>query len=589
MNFIRWRIGQRLAVSFLGLLVLMVATALLSVVALRTLLQESARVVTIQAQADRANAWAQNTRLNVNRVMALAQSRNDPQVKAYFDPLIKETTEQINALQKELEDGLAAPEMKQQLAKVSEFRSQYINVRKQYFEALKSVGQPSEGGVVDSVDPAAAAMDMLNTQLLPAASAYMTEQEALVEMLSKSATAATVLAEADVQHASLVQMGLTALALAVGLGVAYAVTRSITQPLRQAVDIAGEVAQGDLRRTIRSDRQDEVGDLLRSLAAMQTSLRQVIGQIRVSSDSIGVASAEVAMGNQDLSNRTEQAASSLEETASSMEQLTSTVRQSADAARQANQMAGTAAEVAQRGGEVVGQVVSTMQAINQSSRKIADIIGVIDGIAFQTNILALNAAVEAARAGEQGRGFAVVAGEVRTLAQRSAQAAKEIKELITASVDAVQNGGRLVEGAGLTMAEIVSSVQRVTDIIGEISAAAAEQSDGISQVNVAVNQLDQMTQQNAALVEQSTAAAESLREQAARMAEAVAVFRIDEGAHVQRSRTVDTPKPPQTTSKTLPSPKAAIASPSLPPRAAHPVARTKTEPGAGSDGDWETF
>lgn len=589
MNFIRWRIGQRLAVSFLGLLVLMVAMALLSIVALRTLLQESAHVATIQAQADRANLWAQNTRLNVNRVMALAQSRNDPQVKAYFDPLIKETTEQINALQKELEEGLAAPEMQQQLAKVSELRSQYINVRKQYFEALKSVGQPSEGAVVDSVDPAAAAMDMLNTQLLPAASAYMAAQGALVEMLSKSATDATVLAESDVQQTSLVLMILTALALAVGLGVAYVVTRSITRPLRQAVDVAGEVAQGDLRRTIRSDRQDEVGDLLRSLAAMQSSLRQVIGQIRVSSDSMGVASAEVAMGNQDLSTRTEQAASNLEETASSMEQLTSTVRQSADAARQANQMAGNAAEVAQRGGEVVGQVVSTMQAINQSSRKIADIIGVIDGIAFQTNILALNAAVEAARAGEQGRGFAVVAGEVRTLAQRSAQAAKEIKELITASVDAVQNGSRLVEGAGVTMAEIVSSVQRVTDIIGEISAAAAEQSDGISQVNVAVNQLDQMTQQNAALVEQSTAAAESLREQAARMAEAVAVFRIDEGAPVQRSRAVDKPQPPPVAGKTLPAPKAAVAPPSLLPKAAHPVARTKKESGAGSDGDWETF
>jgi HAMP domain-containing protein len=279
MNFIRWRIGQRLSVSFLGLLVLMVVMAVLSIVALRTLLQDSARVAAIQSQADMARMWAQNTRLNVNRVMALAQSRNDPKVKAYFDPLIKETTEQINAVQKELEEGLAASEMQQQLAKVSELRSQYIEVRKRYFEALKSVGQPTEAEVADAVDPAAAAMDMLNTQLLPAASAYMAAQEALVEMLNKSATEATVLAEADVQHTSFVLMGLTTLALAVGLGVAYVVTRSITQPLRQALDVAGEVAQGDLRRTIKSDRQDEVGDLLRMLAAMQASLREVIGQI----------------------------------------------------------------------------------------------------------------------------------------------------------------------------------------------------------------------------------------------------------------------------------------------------------------------
>jgi methyl-accepting chemotaxis protein-2 (aspartate sensor receptor) len=259
---------------------------------------------------------------------------------------------------------------------------------------------------------------------------------------------------------------------------------------------------------------------------MQDRLRALVGDIRHSADSIQTASTEVAVGNQDLSQRTEQTASSLQQAASSMTQLTSTVNQSAEAASQANQMAGSASAVALRGGEVVSQVVSTMNDINQSSRKIADIIGVIDGIAFQTNILALNAAVEAARAGEQGRGFAVVAGEVRSLAQRSAEAAKEIKGLIGSSVDRVEAGSRLVGDAGSTMNEIVASVQRVSGIIGEITAAAAEQSAGIGQVSSSVGQLDQMTQQNAALVEQSAAAAESLKGQAARLAQLVSVFRL---------------------------------------------------------------
>jgi len=273
------------------------------------------------------------------------------------------------------------------------------------------------------------------------------------------------------------------------------------------------------------DGMDVHAPLALELKALLGRTASAIATVREATHGMQTASSEIASGNQDLSQRTEQTASSLQQTASSMEELTATVRQSADAARQANQLAGSAAEVAQRGGGVVQQVVGTMDEISASSRRIADIIGVIDGIAFQTNILALNAAVEAARAGEQGRGFAVVAGEVRNLAQRSAQAAKEIKELINASVDRVQGGSELVQQAGATMQEIVQSVQRVSDIIGEISSAATEQSEGIAQVNTAVNQLDEMTQQNAALVEQSAAAAASLRDQADRMAQAVAVFR----------------------------------------------------------------
>ena len=302
--------------------------------------------------------------------------------------------------------------------------------------------------------------------------------------------------------------------------------QSICRPVEDAQRLADAIARGDLTQPVHAKGRDELAMLMKALGEMQASLASIVGQVRSSTDSIGTASSQIASGNQDLSSRTEQAASSLQQTAASMEQLTSTVRQSADAARQATQMAAANAEVAARGGQVVGQVVTTMEEINRSSQKIGDIIGVIDGIAFQTNILALNAAVEAARAGEQGRGFAVVAAEVRNLAQRSAQAAKEIKGLIEVSVGKVENGSRLVAQAGSTIGEIVANAEKVSAFIGDITTAATEQSQGIGQVNTAVNQLDQMTQQNAALVEESAAAADSLRDQASRLAEVVRIFRI---------------------------------------------------------------
>ena len=308
------------------------------------------------------------------------------------------------------------------------------------------------------------------------------------------------------------------------------IARTITEPINEAVRVAQTVASGDLTSTIVVHSADETGQLLQALKDMNDSLIGIVGRVRIGTDTIACASTEIANGNLDLSQRTEEQASSLEETASSMEELTSTVRQNADNARQANTLAASASSVAVRGGDVVSRVVETMDSINQSSSKIVDIISVIDGIAFQTNILALNAAVEAARAGEQGRGFAVVAGEVRTLAQRSAAAAKEIKELIGDSVEKVGAGAKLVAEAGATMNDIVSSVQRVTDIMSEISMASQEQSTGIDQINLAVNQMDTVTQQNAALVEQAAAAAASLQEEAAGLAEAVSIFRMEQSA-----------------------------------------------------------
>lgn len=324
--------------------------------------------------------------------------------------------------------------------------------------------------------------------------------------------------------------------LILGVFAALILTRTITKPLQVALNIAETVAGGDLCSQIDDEGRDEVALLMRALKNMNDSLALTVEKVRVGTETITVASQEIASGNADLSSRTESQASSLEETASSMEQLTSTVRQNADNARQANQLVVSATGVAVKGGAVVGQVVSTMGSIKESSRKIVDIIGVIDGIAFQTNILALNAAVEAARAGEQGRGFAVVAAEVRNLAQRSAGAAKEIKSLIGDSVDKVDQGSKLVDEAGKTMDEIVTSVQHVADIMSEITAASQEQSAGIEQVNLAITQMDEMTQQNAALVEQAAAAAESMEEQALTLAEAVSVFKVNSASvHTAKS------------------------------------------------------
>ncbi|MGF6937486.1 methyl-accepting chemotaxis protein-1 (serine sensor receptor) [Paraburkholderia sp. UCT70] len=387
-------------------------------------------------------------------------------------------------------------------------------------------------------------------------------------------------------------------------------SRSIARPLEEALGHFDAIAAGDLRRPVIATSRDEMGQLLEGIARMQRSLTETVRSVRGGSESIATATRQIAAGNIDLSSRTEEQASALQETASSMEQLTGTVRQNADNARQASALAANASEIANKGSAVVGQVVGTMGDINQSSAKIADIISIIEGIAFQTNILALNAAVEAARAGEEGRGFAVVAGEVRSLAQRSSAAAKEIKELIDTSVERVQSGSALVDEAGRTMSEIIGAVQRVTDIMGEIAAASEEQSGGIDQVARAVTQMDEVTQQNAALVEEAAAAASSLEEQAARLRSAVAVFQVDDsgrGGHEAASALVAPKRPvstspvatrarkltPATAQGALPAkssiPAAAAVTPQVAAASTSTRAPARSAATAGSDQDWETF
>ena len=513
MNLKQLKIGQRLTLGFASVLALLLVLTALAWNGLQASQAATERVVALERRSAATDEWAATTTLNINRVLAVARSRADAEVDGHFKPLIDKASARISELQKALESEIGSEKGKALLAKISSMRTEYIATRKTYFDTLKS------GDV-------AAANQQLTNGLMPAAERYSAAQAELQAFQRSLVEEAVAQSAATSRNNVMLLVSLAAAAVLVASLVAWRITASVTAPVHQAVAIATAVAAGDLTREVHTDRKDELGDLLNALGKMKTSLIQTVSQVRSATDSINTASVEIASGNQDLSARTEQAASNLQETAASMEQLTSTVRQSADAARQANQLAASAAEIAVRGGQVVGQVVTTMDEINHSSKKISDIIGVIDGIAFQTNILALNAAVEAARAGEQGRGFAVVAGEVRNLAQRSAQAAKEIKGLIGASVDKVETGSRLVADAGQTMSEIVGSVQRVSDIIGEITAAAGEQSDGIGQVNTAVSQLDQMTQQNAALVEQSAAAAESLKDQAERLASVVRVFRL---------------------------------------------------------------
>ncbi|WP_426110282.1 methyl-accepting chemotaxis protein [Massilia sp. PWRC2] len=492
--------------------------------------------------------------------------------KQYAD--MEKSTRVITATLDKLDKTISAPEGRAMLADISKQRAAFSKER----DALVELAQ---GWRKDE------AMKQLASTVQPAYQSYFGALDKLASYQAKLMLQSGEEAEATAAATSLTLLVLAAVAAVIGAVVAVLVQRSITRPIEEAVRVARRVADGDLTSTIVVSRGDETGRLLQALADMNGSLRRIVGDVRGSTDTIATASAQIASGNLDLSARTEQQAASLEETASSMEEMAATVKQNADNARQANQLANAASAIAVRGGDVVAQVVGTMGSINSASRKIVDIIAVIDGIAFQTNILALNAAVEAARAGEQGRGFAVVASEVRNLAQRSATAAKEIKGLIDASVAQVDIGQGLVQRAGSTMTELVSSVQRVTDIMAEISSANHEQEAGIAQINLAITDMDVTTQQNAALVEQAAAAAASLQEQAVQLTDAVSVFKLT-AAYAAAPVAELQAAVPQVRVETAAPPGSHTSHTSRTPQKTAPAAPRRLAVAAVSD-DWEQF
>jgi methyl-accepting chemotaxis protein-1 (serine sensor receptor) len=523
MNLRNMSIRTRLSLGFgcLALMVLLVAGyALMLLVEANTqftsftkgLNARATMTAQVRAAVDERAIAARNLVL-VTKATDLAMEK-EAVVKAH-----KAVQDNLGALQKMMATSSDVTEQGRQLvAEIAKVEQAYGPVALAIVDlALNNKREEAITRMNDECRPLLAA-------LIKATNAYVQSADSRTHVLEDSSQTEFL------EHRNLMA-GLCIVAVALAVLMGWLITRSVIVPLNQAVAATDRIASGDLSAPIGVFSTDETGQLLNGLQRMQQSLADTVTSVRDSAENVSLASSEIAKGNNDLSERTEQQASALEQTAASMEQLGSTVHHNAENARQAGQLAAAASAVAVKGGDVVSQVVETMKGINDSSRQIADIISVIDGIAFQTNILALNAAVEAARAGEQGRGFAVVASEVRSLAGRSAQAAKEIKELISASVERVGQGSTLVDQAGITMQEIVASVKRVSDIMGEISAASSEQSTGVAQVGDAVNQMDQATQQNAALVEESAAAASRLNSQAAELVQAVAVFRLGRDAH----------------------------------------------------------
>ncbi|WP_120966460.1 methyl-accepting chemotaxis protein [Comamonas sp. lk] len=585
MKFNQFTVSQKLWALVAGLLAGLLLVTAGSLAYLHQVNAEIAEQVNrTQTAANLASEWMASTQLSVDRSIVAAISSEENLVEQQRK-LMTEGIARITELQKQLVDGAQDDASRKALEVIAEHRRKTLAANTAVQQARIN-------------NDFATAFDIVEKQLRPEAKSYIAAQQGFVRLQDERRAQAVAQGQSARSSAYLVIAMVCGVIVLLGLFTGGVIMRSITRPLSEAVALADSIAAGDLTASVTNNRHDELGRLLQSLNTMTQRLRSVVGQVRSGVESVSSASGQIATGNQDLSARTEQTAANLEETAASMEELTATVTQSADTARQANQLAATAAQAAEQGGQVVRQVVNSMQQITDSSRKIADIIGVIDSIAFQTNILALNAAVEAARAGEQGRGFAVVASEVRNLAQRSAEAAKEIKQLITASVDNVQSGSQQVELAGKSMEDIVSSVRRVSDLIGEITASSTEQRDGINQVNQAVSNLDQMTQQNAALVEESSAAALSMQEQAQRLSEVVSTFKLGQDSYALRpSAPAAAAARPAMTKPVFAKPAAALKV-AAPVKAAAqtravPVAKPAAKPvlakTAESDDDWETF
>jgi methyl-accepting chemotaxis protein len=515
MNFNNMKMASKLALGFglAGLILVLIST--LSILRFKSLGEMVNTVIHDRyAKVELVTQIQEHQNLQARYLRnAIISAKHPEQMESWLTKVDQEAAGNAAVIEK-LTPLIRSPKGLELFNHLKSLRDPYAASRAELIKILRS-GKIDEAG------------DYLLNQFQKPQIAYFHAADALVTYQEELMREDSEKMEADISNAVNLTAGLTAVALAIAVAISLVITRSVTGPMEQAVEVATSVSQGDLSTSIEVHGTDETGQLLSALKTMQAELIRLVQQVRQSSDSVANASAEIAQGNQDLSVRTGSQASALEETAATMEELSSQVKHNADSAREANQLAASASAIAARGGEVVGRVVHTMKDINDSSRKIADIISVIDGIAFQTNILALNAAVEAARAGEQGRGFAVVASEVRSLAGRSAAAAKEIKNLINASVERVEHGAALVDDAGTTMTEVVSSIRRVSDLVGEISSASDEQAAGAAQIGAAVAEMDQATQQNAALVEEMAASASSLKSQANDLVEVVAVFKLD--------------------------------------------------------------